>query len=213
METMTIERVGTTPVAPQTEDPKARAKRLAAQVKAANEKAVSALNKGDDFTLVRKIEHEAINIGTTINHAVGTANKVGVGIGITGKQPFPPLVPTDNVFGSMKGAAKSQAFTSIIRNGIAVAMKKETLAEAGGHVAGDVSVAAIDAGASALVGNIAMGVAAGLGASSLPVLIVGMAAGYITTKILDKKVNYKEGGLYQKIVDKTTDALHRAGIK
>lgn len=207
-----IAQVQAAPVTTQTEDPKVRARRLAQQaVQGRQEKTPSALAQGDDFSKVRKVEHELINIGVTVNNAIQGANKVGVGI--TGKQPFPPLVPYDNVLGSMKGAAKSQAITSIIRNGIAVAMKKETLSQAGGRVAGDVSVAAIDAGASAVVGNIAMGVAAAVGASSLPVLLVGMVAGYVTTKILDKKVNYKPGGVYEKVVTKTTEALQKLGVK
>lgn len=205
MPTTTIERVQAAPVTPETKPRKPATKQ-------AEGKTTSALSQGDDFSTVRKVEHEVINVGVTLNNAI-KGSQTAVKIGIEGKPPFPPLVPFDNVLGSMKGAAKSQAFTSVIRNGLAVAMKRETLAQAGGHVAGDVTVAAVDAGASAVVGNIAMGIAAAAGASSFPILLVGMAAGYITTKIMDKKVNYKPGGLYEKVVAKTTEALHRAGVK
>ena len=171
----------------------------------------AALSKGDDFETARKVEHEVINAGASINNAIKGSEAFSKAV--EGHGPFPPLVPLNNVGAAMKGSAKSQALTSVLRNGISVAMKKETLAQAGGHVAGDVSVAAIDAGVSAVAGNIAMGVAAAVGASSFPILLTGMAAGYVATKIMDKKVNYKHNGLYEKIVNKTTDELHKAGVK
>lgn len=115
-----------------------------------------------------------------------------------------------NVGGSVKRAAINRSVTSAIRNGINVVRGKETLAEAGGNVVGDVSSSAVSSAVSALATNAAVFGLAKLGASSFPVMAGGMVAGFVADKIATKV--FVKTGAQAAITDKTTELLDKIGV-
>lgn len=110
-----------------------------------------------------------------------------------------------NVGGSVKNAAIQRTVTSSLSNGWAVVRGKVTLAEAGGRVVGDVATSAASNGLGALATNAAVWGIAKAGGSSLPVMVGGMAAGFIVNNVSHRMMG--KFGVTQAITNTTTGAL------
>lgn len=108
---------------------------------------------------------------------------------------------------SAKRNATNAAVTSTVRNGIAVARKKATMPEAGGRIVGDVAVATAKGVISTAVANAAIYGLAKAGMKSFPVLVGGMAAGYVAHKVAGKVID--KTGVQGKITDKVTEQLEK----
>lgn len=114
-----------------------------------------------------------------------------------------------NVLGSVKRAAVQRTVTSVVGNGWQVVRGKISLAEAGGRVVGDVGTSAVSDAAGAIATNVAVWGLAKAGASSLPVMVGGMVAGWAANNITHRVLG--KTGATQAVVNKTTEALQSLG--
>lgn len=110
-----------------------------------------------------------------------------------------------NVGASVKSAAIQRTVTSSLNNGYQLIRGKVTLAEAGGRVVGDVATSAVSNGLGAVATNVAVWGIAKAGGSSLPVMVGGMAAGWIVNNASHRMMG--KLGVTQMITSKTTGAL------
>jgi hypothetical protein len=139
--------------------------------------------------------------GTTMQtlNAQATISGTGVGRAVTDYR---------NPLTSATTQARNTAISSVVRNGVRVAMKKEDIPTAIGNVTSDVVTGAARGAASSLATNGAVYAIAKAGGGSFPVIVGGIAAGmvasYATGKILQKT------GVRQTIAVKTTEAVRRA---
>lgn len=186
----TVTKVGTQPVvatAPATTTPVATAAAPKAET----------LSRGDAY--VQSTTSKVVDTGLAVaNHTTVLLNNLS---------NLEAVTDYGSLLDSAKRNATNAAVSSGVRNGIAVARKKATLPEAGGRVAGDVVVATAKGVISTAAANAAIYGLAKAGMKSFPVLIGGMAVGFVAHKVAGKVID--KTGVQAKITDKVTEQLEK----